>query len=95
MKRFFRAETIWLCLLGLTLMGAWLSENATHGTGLAGVVALLIALKGRLVIDYYMGMREANRRIRRVLYGFIVLVPLMVLISHFFGSTIARITVIG
>jgi hypothetical protein len=88
-------ERIWLLLLGLTAAGAWLGETGGSGWPLTLTVAFLIALKGRLVIDHYMGMRDANRTIRRVLYAFAVVVPVLVILSHAFGAVIARITAIG
>jgi hypothetical protein len=86
------AERIWLLLLGLTAAGAWLGETGERGWALSLTVAFLIALKGRLVIDHYMEMRDASPTIRRVLYAFIVAVPVLVLLSHGFGEAIARIT---
>jgi hypothetical protein len=85
-------ERIWLLLLGLTAAGAWLGETGGRGWVLTLTVAFLIAYKGRLVIDHYMGMREANRTIRRVLHAFVVVVPVLVLLNHGFGAVIARLT---
>lgn len=87
-----QAERIWLLLLGLTAAGAWLGETGERGWALSLTVALLIALKGRLVIDHYMEMRAASPVIRRVLYVFIVVVTALVLLSHGFGGTLARLT---
>lgn len=88
------AEKIWLLLAALTLAGAWLGEAATRGWALTLTVALLIALKSRLVVDHYMGMGNASPALRRVLYLFVVLVPLLVLFSHRCGDLIARVTAI-
>jgi len=73
------AERIWLLLVGLTLAGAWLAETGHAGWPLTLMVASLIAVKGRLVIDHYMEMRSANTRIRRLLHAFVTVVPLLVL----------------
>lgn len=85
-------ERVWLLLLGLTAAGAWLGETGGHSWALTLTVAFLIAYKGRLVIDHYMGMRDANRSIRRVLYAFVVVVPALVVLSHGLGAVIARLT---
>jgi hypothetical protein len=90
----WHTERIWLALLGLTASGAWLGETGGRGWALTLTVAFLIALKGRLVIDHYMEMRHANRSIRRVLYAFVVVVPLLVILTHAFGELIARLTTI-
>lgn len=89
------AEKIWLALLGLTLAGAWLAETGEAGTPLTLVVAALIAVKGRAVIDYYMELRDAHPKIRRTLYAFNAAIPALVVVSHFFGDAIARLTAIG
>lgn len=89
------AERVWVLLLALTAAGAWLGETGGRGWALTLTVALLIALKGRLVIDHYMGMRDANRTIRRVLYAFVGVVAALVLLSHGFGAAIARLTTLG
>ena len=89
------AERIWIFLLGLTAVGAWLGETGGRGWALSLTVAFLIALKGHLVIDHYMGMRDANRTIRRVLHVFVLVVPGLVLLSHGLGPVIARVTAIG
>ena len=39
-----------------------------------------------------MEMRDASPTIRRVLYAFVVTVPVLVLLSHGFGDVIARVT---
>lgn len=86
------AERIWLLLVGLTLAGAWLAETGRAGWPLTLVVAGLIAFKGRMVIDHYMEMTAANARIRRVLYAFATVVPLLVIASHGWGDVIKRLT---
>jgi hypothetical protein len=89
------AERIWLLLVGLTGAGAWLAETGHAGWPLALVVAGLIAVKGRLVIDHYMEMSDANTRIRRVLHVFVTVVPLLVLLSHGWSDALRRLTTIG
>jgi heme/copper-type cytochrome/quinol oxidase subunit 4 len=88
------AEKIWLLLIGLTAAGAWFAETGHSSWFLALVVAGLIAVKGRLVIDHYMEMTTANTRIRRVLHIFVTLVPILVLLSHGWSDVIRRITTI-
>jgi len=48
-----------------------------------------------MVIDHYMEMTSANTRIRRVLYLFVAIVPLMVLVSHGWSDAIRRLTTIN
>jgi heme/copper-type cytochrome/quinol oxidase subunit 4 len=89
------AERIWLLLVGLTLAGAWLAETGHAGWPLTFVVAALIAFKGRMVIDHYMEMTTANQRIRRLLYAFATVVPLLVIASHGWGDVLKRLTTLN
>lgn len=85
-------ERIWLLLVALTLAGAWLAETGQVGWLISLCVAGLIMLKGRLVIDHYMEMAASRTRLRLGLYGFITLIPILVLLSHGWGETIRHLT---
>jgi hypothetical protein len=87
-----QAERIWLLLLSLTVASAWLAETGATGWPLSLLVAGLIAIKGRLVIDHYMEMRSANIRFRRLLHAFVTLIPILILISHGWGDVLRRWT---
>jgi heme/copper-type cytochrome/quinol oxidase subunit 4 len=89
------SEKIWLLLVGLTLAAAWLAETGKSSWLLALVVAGLIGFKGLMVVDHYMEMTSANTRIRRVLYVFVGLVPLLVLASHGWSDVLKRLTTIS
>jgi hypothetical protein len=89
------AEKTWLALVGLTLAGAWLAETGEAGTPLTLIVAALIGVKGRAVIDCYMELRDASPALRRTLYAFNLAIPALVLLTHWFGGAVARITTIA
>jgi hypothetical protein len=87
-----RVDLVWLLLVGLTFAGAWLSDAATPGTATTLTVALLIAFKGRMVIDHYMELADASRSIRRLMHAYFYVIPGLVVASIFFGDAIARLT---
>jgi hypothetical protein len=89
---FGHAEKIWLLLIAMTLGSAFLAETGERSWLLTLIVAAMIAFKGRLVVDHYMGINSANPRIRGILHGFVTVVPLLVLASHAFSPWIARVT---
>jgi hypothetical protein len=95
MKKPGHAEKIWLLLVGLTAASAWLAETGPSSWGLSFLVAGLIAFKGRMIVDHYMEMTTANTRIRRVLYVFVSVVPILVLLSHGWSDALRRLTTIG
>ncbi|MCU7890814.1 MAG: cytochrome C oxidase subunit IV family protein [Candidatus Thiodiazotropha sp. (ex Ustalcina ferruginea)] len=85
-------ERIWLMLIGLTLLGALLGEKGHAGWLLTLTVAILLALKGGIVVDHYMEMRSANQRIRNILRLFVMLIPILVIFIHSWGEDIRRLT---
>ncbi len=89
------AERIWLILIGLTFVGALLGEKGHAGWILTLTVVTLIALKGSIVIDHYMEMRSANQRIRNILRFFIILIPVLVILTHSWGEDIRRLTTLN
>jgi len=90
--KIFHVERIWLLLVGLTLLAAWVAETGAPGWPVTLIVAGLIGFKGRLVIDHYMEMVQANAIIRRVLHAFVILVPLLVILSQGFAEVLRRLT---
>ncbi|MCM8855009.1 MAG: cytochrome C oxidase subunit IV family protein [Candidatus Thiodiazotropha sp.] len=88
-------ERIWLMLIGLTFLGALIGERGQAGWLLTLTVAVLIALKGSIVIDHYMEMRSANQRIRGILRLFITLIPMLVIFFYGWGEDIRRLTTLN
>ncbi|MCU7850035.1 MAG: cytochrome C oxidase subunit IV family protein [Candidatus Thiodiazotropha sp. (ex Lucinoma kastoroae)] len=88
-------ERIWLMLIGLTFLGALIGERGQAGWLLTLTVAILIALKGSIVIDHYMEMRSSNQRIRGILRLFITLIPMLVIFFYSWGEDIRRLTTLN
>lgn len=74
-----RLEVLWVLLLLLTLGGGWLGESSEPGIGLALFVTSTIAIKGRIVIDHFMEMKNANASLRRLMRLYFYLLPLITL----------------
>ena len=87
-------EKIWLTLIGLTLAGALLGETGEAGWILTLTVIALIAVKGGIVIDYYMELREANQRMRNIMRLFVILVSIMVITNFLWGEQFRQLTTI-
>ena len=82
------AEKIWLTLITLTLASAFFAETGQAGWLLTMTVVVLIAVKGGLVIDYYMELKAADQRFRNVVRLFIVLVAVLIIVSHGWGDVV-------
>ena len=81
-----RATTVWLGLLALTLGSAWLGEGVFPPGLTAAVVALIVWVKGLLVIRHYMGLTEPGSRLRLAMRLYFVVVPALILVSAALGG---------
>jgi hypothetical protein len=88
-------DLTWFLLVILTLGGALLGEFSGGGFWVTLVVAVATAVKGRLVIDRFMELGEASAVIRRVVWGFGLLVPLLILVVYLWGPELARLNWLG
>lgn len=95
MNRALRLDLTWLALVILTLGGALLGEFSSSGFWITLVIAVMTAVKGRLVIDRFMELGEASVIIRRVVRSFGLLVPLLILVDYLWGPELARLNWLG
>ena len=92
LKNTRRIDLVWLLLIGLTLGGASLGEAAAPGFLVTVAIAVIMALKGWMVIDYFMELADANRTIRRLVRLYSVVIPLLLILTYVFGTQIATVT---
>jgi hypothetical protein len=82
----------WLGLFALTVLSLLLGHVLHGQAGLQWVVAAILWLKGWLVIRHFIEADSAHPLIRRVLYGFITITPVLLLVTALFGRQLARLT---
>lgn len=82
----------WLLLIALTLGGTLLGESSNPGFWTSVLLAGIMALKGRMVIDHFLELGNAHPSIRRLVRLYATALPLLVIVSYFFGPQIARLT---
>lgn len=75
------ATLIWLTLLVLTLVSFSLGEVAHPGALAVAVIGIVTFAKGKLVLDYFMGLREVGGLFRYLLTGWLVLVLSLVALA--------------
>lgn len=68
-----RLSLIWGTLLVLTAV-SWLLGQRLDEAWLPAVVLVLTAVKGQLVIDDFMELREAPRLLRQIVSGWLITV---------------------
>ncbi len=77
MKSTQKIDLVWLLLLAMTLGGAFVGKIAEPGLWITLAIAVITAIKGRMVIDYFMELNNATPSIRRVAKTFGMIVPLL------------------
>lgn len=83
------ADRAWLVLAVATGFTLWLGERqggGPLGAGTALLVLCLAVLKGWLVIDEFMGLRQAPRLWRRLLLGWLLAVCGLIGALHLLGA---------
>lgn len=88
--RFRLLTASWLLLVALTLAGLGLSEWFRAARWLPLLVAAIIALKGGIVARAFIESHLAHPFIARVVRSFILIPPLALIVTAFFGDTLAR-----
>lgn len=79
MKSTQKLDLVWLLLLAMTLGGAFVGKIAVPGFWITLAIAVITAIKGRMVIDYFMELNDASPIIRRVTKTFGMIVPLLMI----------------
>ena len=87
---FTRLTQGWLALLALTAAGLLLGAGFREAPWLPACVAAIIWLKGALVARHFIESHLAHPFIARLLQGFIAIAPTALVLTAFFGDTLAR-----
>ena len=87
-----KLDLAWLMLVLLTVGGAGIGSTDRSGLGVAVIVALVMALKLRLVASYFLELHEAHPRIRTAVQTFCYGMPILVILTTVFGNSLARLT---
>lgn len=81
-------DLLWLLLIALTLGGALLGEGLEPGFAIALIVSLTMAFKGRMVIDHFMELKNANRTLRNLMRAYFYVLPLVTLLTYLSSNRI-------
>lgn len=83
---------LWLSLVTLTLFSAYMAERAD--AGLVGVVIMagVLAVKGRIIVDYFMELKNAHIVLRTLMRVYFYVIPVLIIIVYLFPEHIAEWT---
>ena len=85
-------NTLWLILIVLTLFSAYMAEQAKPGLSAVLIIAAVLAIKGRIIVDYFMELKHSNLILRRLMRLYFYVIPAMLVLVYLFPEKIAAWT---
>lgn len=85
-------NTLWLLLLLLTLFSAYIAEQETPGLNSIIIMAVVLAIKGRIIVDYFMELKDANLVVRTLMRVYFYVIPALIILVYLFPKQIANWT---
>ncbi len=85
-------DYVWLALMAMTLGNAFIAESADPSLLVTLAIAATVMLKGWLVVDRFMELRNAHPYIRFSMNLYFYVLPLMILIVYLFPDFLAELT---
>ena len=87
-----RIDSLWLVLVALTLLSAYIAERATPSLISVLIMAAVLAIKGRIIVDHFMELKEANSILRRLMRAYFYVIPSLIILVYLFPDKIAQWT---
>lgn len=85
-------NTLWLILMMLTLFSAYMAESAPSGLSSTAIMALVLAIKGRIIVDHFMELKHSHLVLKNLMRAYYYVIPAMIMLVYFFPAQIARLT---
>ena len=85
-------DSLWGLLVALTLFSAYMAERADASFISVSIMAIVLAIKGRIIVDHFMELKNANKILRRLMRLYFYVIPTLIIIVHLFPNEIASWT---
>jgi len=85
-------NTLWIVLILLTLFSTYMAEQSSPGLSSIIITALVLAIKGRIIVDYFMELKHANVVLRRLMQLYFYVIPALIILVYLFPDKIAKWT---
>jgi len=85
-------NTLWLILIVLTLFSAYMAEQEKPGFNSIAIMALVLAIKGRIIVDYFMELKESHVVLRTLMQVYFYVIPALIILVYLFPEQIAKWT---
>jgi cytochrome c oxidase subunit IV len=77
---------IWIILILLTLSSAIVGYFQLSGLYIVGFVLFTVAIKGQLIIDHFMGLKNVRGVWRIAMLGFVFVLPVIIYTGYYLSS---------
>jgi len=81
MKR--AVEGVWIVLIGFTIFAYLLGELKLVSTFMVGVLLVTTFIKGQLIIDYFMGLKDVSLKYRLIPTIWLGLIISLIAVSYY------------
>jgi cytochrome c oxidase subunit IV len=88
-------DSLWLLLISLTLFSAYMAERADPGFISVAIMAAVLAIKGRIIVDHFMELKHAHKLLRNLMRAYFYVIPSLILIVYLFPEQIAKWTTLS
>ncbi|MCF6190985.1 MAG: cytochrome C oxidase subunit IV family protein [Cocleimonas sp.] len=85
-------DYLWLILITLTLFSAYMAERAEPGFVSIAIMAAVLAIKGRIIVDHFMELKDAHPLLRTLMRTYFYVIPAMMILVYLFPEQIAKWT---
>jgi len=87
-------NTFWVILVSLTLFSAYMAEQAKPGLTSILIMSLVLAIKGRIIVDHFMELKDAHVVLRTLMRVYFYVIPTLIILVYLFPEQIAKWTVL-
>lgn len=87
-------ESLWVLLIALTLFSAYMAEQPNPGFDSVAIMALVLAIKGRIIVDYFMELKHSHYILRGLMQAYFYVIPALIILVYLFPEQIAAWTVL-
>jgi cytochrome c oxidase subunit IV len=85
---------LWLLLIALTLFSAYMAEQAAPALNSVSIMAIVLAIKGRIIVDYFMELKHSHYILRTLMQAYFYVIPALIILVYLFPQHIAKWTVL-
>ena len=87
-------NTLWLILIVLTFFSAYMAEQAKPGLMSIIIMALVLTIKGRIIVDHFMELKDSHVVLRTLMRVYFYVIPALIILVYLFPDQIAKWTVL-